>query len=1670
MIDNQGMGTAMLAGNCTQGLWRVFWPSGKRSGPGAHWTIKKHAGPGDLHRRVARFRGKRDGRAALGSLGKGLVLALIFLCAVWMAAAQAQISGMSYGQEAAARLKAVSDITRVGDDELGESISLYNGTVRWRFVDVSIPSNVGPAVEFARLHHAPVDGTSLHHMSVGGGVPDIPHIRMIVPTAFTGTWPASPPMGTSPEGIEFEPWLYGQGIVLEMGGNSMPLQARSADSKQLVPGMPGQWSYSTASGWVLRLAVDGNGERYFIGHAPDGLRYTFNLLTRSRYATVSHPWRTIPGGVTAWMHTDEMRLNVSRVEDRFGNRVDYSWTGARLDSITGISPTETHRKIVINYAAGTKPPFRVTSVVAHGRTWTYSADGVTYPDGSTSSLSVGRPTHSIPYAMNPIRPDEFVIDNLATCTRARRMIADNRRTAQLRHRSGVVVTYVLQFMRHGRTNMPFDCQQHGDSRAQSNVETTPYEDVWSIVERRVEGPGLAAGSRTYAYSITGPSLAFAPGSNWLNPGRDEAGPINTRVIAVTREDGSRELSVFGRDWSANDGKILRQEIRAPNSSVLRSTDYTYMTPAEVATQPFPPRYGQSLVPRSDPLSDLNLPLRRTVVVENGVSFTRSVDQFDSRVQETLVKHSNSQGASREIRTEYFNHLASWTLGQLRRRLVNGYAVQQVDFDAQGLPWKILENQRVVQTLAYSVHGVLSTVSDGRGNTTTLSNWHRGIPRNVKFADGRTQSASVNDSGWITSVVDENGFSTGYGYDAMGRLGAIVYPTGDTAAWNNLTQVFQQINATEYGIPAGHWRQTITTGNAQKITYYDALWRPLLVREFDSANAAGTQRFTRYAYDHEGRVTFEAYPSASSNPVTGHWREYDALGRIRSHSQDSEHGLLVTTTSYLANANGLYTLVTNPRGQQTRTWFQMFDEPDYSRPVSIWHPQGAFTHISRDVFGKPTRIRRSNNSSPTGGTVAVNRDYAYNVHQELCRTVEPETGATLMGYDAAGNLAWSAAGLPAGTACHATGNTTAINARKATRTYDARNRVTALNFPDGLGNTTWSYTPDGLLAAVVAQNGGSNVVTHSYGYNRRRLPVSERMQWGSIDWRILTGYNGNGHVASQTWPGTALTVDYQPNALGQPTRAGSFATGVSYHPTGAIRQFTYGNGVVHRMDLNARQIPSRLHDAHGTQAAIVDERYSYDTTGNVSAIVDATAGSRRNRTMTYDGLDRLTQAVSPMFGTASYQYDVLDNLTRVQVGATATSGARDHVHCHDASMRLVSLRTGSCSGTVVSSLAYDVQGNLRTRDSRTYTFDFGNRLRSVSAGGGQAASSYVYDGHGRRVRDIVGSSAYHFYDRNGRQMFGTNGRTNLHTQYVYLGGRLIATRERTSGTDTHIVKYQHTDALGSPVAVTGATRAVIERTEHEPYGRVANRAMRDGPGYTGHMEDASTGLNYMQQRYYDPGVGRFLSVDPVTAYSNGDMRFFNRYVYGFNNPYKFNDPDGRQSESVMDRRYVYPSLSSSQVGGIEAQHNEMGEQAFTGLAVGASLAVGPELLAVRGASMLAGRIASSSFARTFIIAERLTGGLERTGGSRGQKTWQGFMDGGRESAQRFFNGLARGESVPRNSGRLGALRDGSAVQMSTRTLRDGTVRTDVRISREVTTTGSRITRTENIKIRFDEKPK
>jgi len=870
-------------------------------------------------------------------------------------------------------------------------------------------------------------------------------------------------------------------------------------------------------------------------------------------------------------------------------------------------------------------------------------------------------------------------------------------------------------------------------------------------------------------------------------------------------------------------------------------------------------------------------------------------------------------------TTYHDDFNNWKLGQISSVSVNGITTQQTLFDGLSRPTVEKIFGAVARSYTYSNDGTVATVSDGNGNLTALSNWKRGKPQSIKYPatpdspSGATRVAVVDDSGWITSVTDENGYKTCYSYDLMGRISQATYPsetvtnTCATTTWATTTQVFKPVSATEYGIPAGHWRQTISTGNARKITYFDALWRPLVTREYDTANEAGTKRFQRFTYDHEGRVTFASYPGTTDALSTGTWTEYDALGRTTSVTQDSELGALTTLTAYSGDSTGPYTRTTDPRGTQTVTRYQMFDQPTYEFPVLIDlaqnKPERAAIDITRDVFGKPLSIRKRNNAN----TVSLTRSYTYNANQELCRSVEPETGATLMGYDGAGNLTWSASGLPAATACHATGLVSPIQARRSVRTYDGRNRVATIAFPDNNGNQSWTYTADGLPAQITTVNteGGSQVV-NAYTYNRRRLLVQETQnQPGELFSTLGYGYNANGHLASHAYP-SGLTVAYAPNALGQPTQAGTYATAVTYYPNGAAKQFTYGNGIVHQLLQNARGLPSSSCDAYGAcgAAAVLNDGYGYDRNGNVAAITDGRTGNRGNRTMTYDGLDRLTGTVSPMFGTATYAYDVLDNLTRVQVGATANLAARDHHYCYDSNTRRLSnVKTSGCSGATVIGLEYDVQGNLANRNGVGHTFDYGNRLRLVQQGS-TWIESYRYDAHGRRARSWhSGGALRSVYGQDGALRFQRNDRTGKAVDYIQLNGSLVATREVPTAGGTATVKYQHTDALGSPVAVTDASRTVIERSEYEPYGRVGNRAARDGVGYTGHAEDAATGLTYMQQRYYDPQIGLFLSVDPVTAYSN-PVGQFHRYRYTNNNPYRFTDPDGRaavcnQSSCTID---------------------------------------------------------------------------------------------------------------------------------------------------------------------------
>lgn len=112
-----------------------------------------------------------------------------------------------------------------------------------------------------------------------------------------------------------------------------------------------------------------------------------------------------------------------------------------------------------------------------------------------------------------------------------------------------------------------------------------------------------------------------------------------------------------------------------------------------------------------------------------------------------------------------------------------------------------------------------------------------------------------------------------------------------------------------------------------------------------------------------------------------------------------------------------------------------------------------------------------------------------------------------------------------------------------------------------------------------------------------------------------------------------------------------------------------------------------------------------------------------------------------------------------------------------------------------------------------------------------------------------------------------------------------------------VTYYYTNQQGTPLATADASGAILSTSDYRPYGSQVLGSPADGPGYTGHVNDPDSGLVYMQARYYDPAVGRFLGPD-LAGSDAGDTFGFNRFTYVHNNPVINTDPDGRQCAQCL----------------------------------------------------------------------------------------------------------------------------------------------------------------------------
>lgn len=284
------------------------------------------------------------------------------------------------------------------------------------------------------------------------------------------------------------------------------------------------------------------------------------------------------------------------------------------------------------------------------------------------------------------------------------------------------------------------------------------------------------------------------------------------------------------------------------------------------------------------------------------------------------------------------------------------------------------------------------------------------------------------------------------------------------------------------------------------------------------------------------------------------------------------------------------------------------------------------------------------------------------------------------------------------------------------------------------------------------------------------------------------------------------------------------------------------------------------------------------TCGTGTLANSLSGAGYSSSFVYTHLGQQWQA--PLNGSSTqYQYLYCDSTHPHQLTGVYTTGT--------------TCATKSDANKVYTS-SYDNWGNVTNRfysgTTATLSYDAFDRLTKWNAGS-TSQEWYVYDASGNRiVRRSTNSSGTtltiyafgveeHTYNSTG---------TNQSNQYYYaLSGRLIGELTST-GTTTFFL----TDALGSVLSSFNAIANTAAINGNQGYGPYGNQLYHQGSmgtsrGFTGQYNDALTGLDYYNARYYDPTIGRFLSADTV----EGNLQGMDPYTYVGGNPETLSDPTG-----------------------------------------------------------------------------------------------------------------------------------------------------------------------------------
>ena len=193
------------------------------------------------------------------------------------------------------------------------------------------------------------------------------------------------------------------------------------------------------------------------------------------------------------------------------------------------------------------------------------------------------------------------------------------------------------------------------------------------------------------------------------------------------------------------------------------------------------------------------------------------------------------------------------------------------------------------------------------------------------------------------------------------------------------------------------------------------------------------------------------------------------------------------------------------------------------------------------------------------------------------------------------------------------------------------------------------------------------------------------------------------------------------------------------------------------------------------------------------------------------------------------------------------------------------------------ITWDNNGNIQSHGTRTYRWDSQNRLLEVK--NQDVVTQMAYDGANRRVSRLAnGQKNDYVYDEHAQLARVVKESNQTRSQLYGLDGQVLWDATSDQGQ-----LYYHQDAIGSTVAMTKPDGTLAGTRQYDAFGTPSNTpgTMPGSFWFAGEQYDPDTGLIYLRARYYDPALGRFLSVDPKI----GDIKntqSLNPYAYAGNN--------------------------------------------------------------------------------------------------------------------------------------------------------------------------------------------